>query len=104
MKFLILLTLAAAACADPVLFNYPYDGVSTYVPEARAAVIPVGYQYDYPAYHVAAKAYFPAAAPVVLAADPPTFVTPEGYLADTPEVAAAKAFHFTQHAKALARN
>ncbi|KAG8328217.1 hypothetical protein J6590_000877 [Homalodisca vitripennis] len=100
----ILLALVAAACADPILLNYPYEGASTYVPETRAAVIPAAYQYNYPVYdsvyrsfpyQVAAKTYYPAAAPVV---------TPEGYLADTPEVAAAKAFHFTQHVKALARN
>ncbi|KAG8328221.1 hypothetical protein J6590_000878 [Homalodisca vitripennis] len=112
-KLAILLVLVAAACADPILLNYPYEGASTYVPETRAAVIPAAYQYNYPVYdsvyrsfpyQVAAKTYYPATAPVVLAADSPTIVTPEGYLADTPEVAAAKAFHFTQHVKALARN
>lgn len=33
----------------------------------------------------------------------PTVVTPEGYLADTPEVAAAKAVHFAEHAIARSR-
>ncbi|KAG8328230.1 hypothetical protein J6590_000887 [Homalodisca vitripennis] len=69
----ILFALAAVVCADPVLFNYPYDGRSTYVPEAKAAVVPSTYLYDsyynsYPyVYRSGYPYYTPAAAPIVAA-------------------------------------
>ncbi|XP_054275264.1 cuticle protein 18.7-like [Macrosteles quadrilineatus] len=66
----------AAAAAGAPGYAYPY------------AAYP--YSYGYP-YSYAAYPYSTYAAPVV---------TPQGYLADTPEVAAAKAVHFAEHAKA----
>ncbi|XP_046668588.1 cuticle protein 2-like [Homalodisca vitripennis] len=63
----------AAAAAGAPGYAYPY----------AAYPYSYGYPYAYP--------YSTYAAPVV---------TPEGYLADTPEVAAAKAAHFAEHAKA----
>ncbi|KAG8328232.1 hypothetical protein J6590_000889 [Homalodisca vitripennis] len=115
MKCLILLALAAAACADPVLLNYPYEGTNTYVPDQPyfrhyISDYPAVYRSVYPQY-VASRAFFPAAAPVAVAApaavaiaEPAPVVTPEGYLADTPEVATLKAHHFNVIAKTLARS
>lgn len=66
-------------------YYYPYASPLSYYPYAYA-----GYPYAYSAY------------PHSYAA--PTVVTADGYLADTPEVAAAKAAHFAEHAAARSRS
>ncbi|KAG8328216.1 hypothetical protein J6590_000876 [Homalodisca vitripennis] len=99
MKCLILLALVAVACADPVLLNYPYVGAKTYVPPAIPEVaVAAPLRVDYPAYSHVYRTLPYYVAPQAIPA-----ITPEGYLVDTPEVAAAKAHHFTEHVKALAR-
>ncbi|KAG8328234.1 hypothetical protein J6590_000891 [Homalodisca vitripennis] len=78
MKCLILLALAAAACADPVLLNYPYEGTNTYVPDQPyyrhyISDYPAVYRSVYPQYD-ASRAIFPAAAPLAVAAPAPVAV------------------------------
>ncbi|XP_046668590.1 cuticle protein 2-like [Homalodisca vitripennis] len=122
--------VAKAAVAVGAPAYYPYLGYSSY---GIPAITPEGFVADTPevaaakAAHFAekAKAAAAAAAPVapIVSAAPyyaypyayplPTggytgplaipVVTPEGYLADTPEVAAAKVAHFAEMAKAQAQ-
>lgn len=60
--------------------------------KAKASSAAAGVPLPYP--------YYPYAYPYPYSVYGAPVVTPAGYLADTPEVAAAKAAHFAEHAKA----
>lgn len=99
----------------------PYSYSYSYNYPTYPVVTPSGYLQDTPEVAAAKVAHFAeyarAAAAAAGAPLPPNhpyyypfslpgapYVTPQGYLADTPEVAAAKLAHFAEHARALLRN
>uniref|UniRef100_A0A8D8YB59 Cuticle protein 7 n=1 Tax=Cacopsylla melanoneura TaxID=428564 RepID=A0A8D8YB59_9HEMI len=104
--------VVAKSAAFPYAYSaYPY-AYSAY-PSAYSAYpyayssYPYSYSsYGYSSYNPYAYSSYPFAYsgyPFTPAAHAPTVVTADGYLADTPEVAAAKAAHFAEHAAARSR-
>lgn len=108
--------VARAAVAVGAPAYYPYLGYSSY---AIPVITPEGFVADTPEVAAAKTAHFAEKARAAAAAAAPVYpsyynypyysgpfaipvVLPDGHLADTPEVAAAKAAHFAEVAKAQA--
>ncbi|XP_022203095.2 cuticle protein 16.5 [Nilaparvata lugens] len=102
MKVLIALCAVVACAVAGAVPVYPYAAAGVY--PYTAGVYPYS-AYPYSAYPYSAYSHgaYPYAAPWAYKSYALPVVTPSGYLADTPEVAAAKVAHFAEHAAAHAR-